>query len=132
MRVLIVEDEQSVQMTMARLVKSGGYEVMLAGDALAAVRSAVKERPDLILLDLGLPAGGGKVVIERLHNLAATSLTPIIVVTGQYVDRGATQDLADLGCQTVLTKPVPPEELLAAIGQALGENRVLDGRFGTS
>ena len=42
------------------------------------------------------------------------------------------QDLADLGCQTVLTKPVPPEELLAAIGQALGENRVLDGRFGTS
>ena len=132
MRVLIVEDEQSVQMSTARLVKSGGYEVMLAGDALAAVTSAVKERPDLVLLDLGLPAGGGKVVIERLRNLAATSLTPIIVVTGQYVDRAAMADLADLGCEIVLTKPVPPDELLAAIGQALGENRVLDGRFGTA
>lgn len=129
-QILIVEDEPAVRMTMARLLKMAGYEVTMAGDALAATTAAARDKPDLVLLDLGLPAGGGAVVIERLRNLVATSLTPVIVVTGQFVDSARMHALAELGCDTVLMKPVVPEELLAAVDKALGIDRVSDGRSG--
>jgi CheY-like chemotaxis protein len=126
-KILIVEDEQPLRMSLARVLKSGGYDIAVAGDAVGAVSTAVRERPDLILLDLGLPAGSGTVVLARLRNLPGTSLTPVIVVTGGQVDYDGTETLRELGCETVLRKPVAPDQLLDAVGDALGEEPLQPG-----
>lgn len=129
-KILIVDDEQPLRMALARVLQSSGYEICVAGDAIAAVSTAVQERPDLIVLDLGLPAGNGTLVLERLRNLPATSVTPVIVLTGGFIDSDRTQTLRDLGCETVLTKPIAPQQLLAAVTEAFGGPAARDELLG--
>lgn len=120
-KILIVEDEQLQQQAIARVLQSDGYETCVASDAVAAISTAVHERPDLVLLDLGLPAGDGALVLKRLRNLPATSVTPVIVITGELVDDDRRLVLSGLGCNIVLTKPVAPEQLIRAVTDTLGE-----------
>ena len=122
-KILIVEDEQLQQRAMARILQADGYETCVAGDAIAAISTAVQEHPDLVLLDLGLPAGDGALVLKRLRNLPSTSVTPVIVVTGELVDDERRYVLSALGCNIVLTKPVAPEQLIRAVTDTLGERR---------
>lgn len=119
-KVLIVEDDRAIQMAFARILGAGGYDVALAGDAVAALSTAVQERPDAVVLDLGLPAGAGTVVLERMRNLSATSVTPVVVVTGRAPGLDQELKLKELNCETVLVKPVTSEQLLDAVGRVLG------------
>ena len=125
-KILIVDDERLIRMALARILSAAGYEVCIACDAVGAVSTAVNERPDLILLDLGLPAGNGMVVIERLRNLPATSITPVIVVTGGFVDAMQEKTLREFGCETILTKPVVAQQLLDAVSRELGHDVASD------
>ena len=77
-----------------------------------------RERPDLILLDLGLPAGDGFLVLERLRKIEALAAIPVLIVTGRS-DAETRKRVAALGVAPVLTKPVDTEALLAAIRAAL-------------
>jgi two-component system KDP operon response regulator KdpE len=118
-KILIIEDEPLLLTATARALQSGGYATCTAVDAIAAISTAVHERPDLVVLDFGLPAGNGIVVLERLRNLPATSLTPVIVVTGGLVDAAQRLALSALGSDVFLTKPVTSGQLLAAVGTAI-------------
>ena len=71
-KILIVEDEVVQLTALARRLKSAGFEIVAARDGLTAISTARKEQPDLILLDLGLPAGDGFVVLQRLGMLINT------------------------------------------------------------
>jgi CheY-like chemotaxis protein len=122
-KILIVEDDQQQQVAYARTLGQAGYEIALAADAVSAVSSAVAQRPDLIMLDLGLPAGDGGLVLERLRNLPVTSITPAIAVTGGVMNFDREQRLRDLGCTTILVKPVSSEQLLASVANVLGAAR---------
>jgi CheY-like chemotaxis protein len=122
-KILIVEDDHQQQVAYARTLGQAGYEVALAADAISAVSSAVAQRPDLIMLDLGLPAGDGGLVLERLRNLPVTSITPAIAVTGGAMNFDREQRLRDLGCTTILVKPVSSEQLLASVANVLGAAR---------
>ena len=119
-KVLIVDDDRAIQLAYARILGGVGYEVALAGDAVAALSTAVQERPDAIVLDLGLPAGNGTLVLERMRNLAITSLTPVVVVTGRAPALDQELKLRELHCETVLVKPVTSQDLLEAVGRVLG------------
>ena len=77
-----------------------------------------RERPDLILLDLGLPAGGGFLVLERLRKIEALAAIPVLIVTGRS-DAETRKRVAALGVAPVLTKPVDTEALLTAIRAGL-------------
>jgi len=80
-KILIVEDE-SVQLTMvAKRLKNAGYSVVGARDGMGAISTARKEQPDLVLLDLEIPAGDGFVVMKRLQTLLPTATIPIVVVS---------------------------------------------------
>ena len=129
-KILIVDDEQLIRLALARVLSSNGYEVCIACDAIGAVSTAVKERPDLILLDLGLPAGNGMLVLQRLRNLPSTTITPVIVITGGFVDATQEAALREAGCETVLTKPVSAEQLLAAVMTELGDDTAPDSARG--
>lgn len=74
-KILIVDDDQDIRPLLGHRLKSEGYEPVFAGDAITAVNTARKEAPDLILLDLGLPAGDGRIVIERLKAMPALEVS---------------------------------------------------------
>ena len=114
-RILLVDDEVSIQRAVAPLLRSRGYDVDVAGTGAAALKMATEHPPDLIVLDLGLPDLEGTEVTRRIRN---DSKAPIIILSA----RGAEQDKVaalDLGADDYVTKPFSPEELLARIRVAL-------------
>lgn len=125
-KVLIIDDDQQLLMLLARMLGSRGFEIVTASDAIAAVSTAVAERPGLILLDMGLPAGNGVIVLQRLRALPTTAYTPVVLLTGGLVDFDREQSLAELGCDVILTKPVTTDQLMTAINTVLSTGNQLD------
>jgi DNA-binding response OmpR family regulator len=118
-KILIVEDE-NLQLTMvAKQLKSAGFEIAGARDGTSAISSARKEQPDLILLDLGLPAGDGFTVLQRLQLIIQTSMIPVIVLSSRP-PAGNKEAALRAGAVAYLQKPAKPEDLLKAIHEALG------------
>jgi DNA-binding response OmpR family regulator len=119
-KILIVEDDADVRMGLHMRLKANHYDTFFAGDALSAMAEVRKHEPDLILLDLGLPAGDGFVVMDRLKAFPALAIIPIIVVSGRSGVANRERVLK-AGAKAFLEKPVDNAELLAVIRQALGE-----------
>jgi DNA-binding response OmpR family regulator len=119
--ILIVDDDPDVQMSLQVRLKASHYDVVLAGDGVASIAEARKCMPDLILLDLGLPAGDGFSVLERLKANASLSSIPVIVLSAR--DRTANRDRAlKAGARIFLQKPVDNAQLLSLIRQILDPN----------
>jgi DNA-binding response OmpR family regulator len=105
-------------MALAIKLKANGYEVVSASDGACAISIARNEKPDVILLDLGLPAGDGFVVLERLKKLQFSFFIPVIVVSAR--DPNANRGRAlEAGAAAYLQKPVNTDELLRALQLAL-------------
>jgi DNA-binding response OmpR family regulator len=118
-KILIVDDDQDIRRLLGIRLKAGGHEPIFAGDAISAVNQARKERPDLIVLDLMLPAGDGYLVMERLKSMPALEGVPVIVVSA-LDPQSEEERLLQSGADAFLRKPFDYEELLTAIGRALG------------
>jgi two-component system KDP operon response regulator KdpE len=114
-RILLVDDEVSIQRAVAPLLRARGYDVDVVGTGGEALRLAQAQPPDLIVLDLGLPDIEGTEVCRRLRG---ESGVPIVVLSARG---GETDKVAalDLGADDYVTKPFGPEELLARIRVAL-------------
>jgi two-component system KDP operon response regulator KdpE len=125
-RILLVDDETSIQRAVAPLLRSRGYEVEIAGTGAEALRVVSDRAPDLIVLDLGLPDIEGTEVCRRIRE---TVKTPIIVLSARGAEADKVHAL-DLGADDYVTKPFGPEELLARIRVAL--RRVLSDEAGES
>jgi DNA-binding response OmpR family regulator len=122
--ILIIDDDQHLVLGLTPRLKAHGYRVISATDAISAITVARKEAPDLIILDLGLPAGDGFVVLERLKSLADLAATPVIVLSAR--DPAENQKRAlDAGAVAFFQKPPDNHEFLTAIRQALGETIAL-------
>src|ERR1700684_4554113 len=91
-----------------------------AADGMASISEARKHMPDLIILDLGLPAGDGFSVMERLKANDSLSLIPVIVVSARDVTANMDRALK-AGAKAFLQKPVDNAQLLSVIRQVLGE-----------
>jgi DNA-binding response OmpR family regulator len=115
-KVLVVDDEQDVAKALKIRLKANGYNVVLAFDSVQAFTMANKEKPDLILLDIMIPGGGGFVVAERLKQSTATHHIPIIFLTGIP---GGEERAYKLGASGYVMKPYHPEKLLETINNAL-------------
>ena len=118
-KILIVEDENVQLTTLARGLKSAGFEVVAARDGLTAISTARKEQPDLIVLDLGIPAGDGFVVMQRLQMLINTGTIPIIVLSSR-TPIGNRDAALKAGAIAYIHKPLDMPLLLKAINDALG------------
>jgi DNA-binding response OmpR family regulator len=116
-KVLIVEDDRKIAMALALRLQAAGQDVLLAYDALAGVITARKHRPDLVLLDICLPAGDGFLVAETIQSLLPT-VTSIIFLTASR-QPGLREKATSLGAAGFLEKPFEVEELIAAIQNAL-------------
>ena len=126
-KILIIEDDPHVRLGYHVRLKANDYDTFFAADAIASMMEARKHQPDLIILDLGLPAGDGFLVMERLKTITHLAVIPIIVVSGS--DPSANRQRAlRAGAKAFLQKPVDNDELLAVIRQCLGETNARDFR----
>jgi len=119
-RILIVDDERDIVKVLVIRLQSSGYEVISAFDGAQGVFMAHKEKPDLIILDIRMPAGDGFSVAERLKRSSHTWTIPIIFLTGSP-ETEAEGRAMELGARFFIKKPYDPEELLDAVKRALEE-----------
>ena len=114
-RILLVDDEVSIQRAVEPLLRARGYDVDVVGTGREALKVVQTHAPDLIVLDLGLPDIEGTEVTRRIRGESAV---PIVVLSarGSEADKVAA---LDLGADDYVTKPFGPEELLARIRVAL-------------
>ena len=107
--LLIVEDDERIRTALIRGLRERGHVVASVGTALAGLRQAVEDRPDLVVLDLGLPDLDGT---ELLRMLRAVSRVPVIVATARDEDAGVVAAL-DAGADDYVSKPFRMEQLEA-------------------
>lgn len=118
--ILIVEDHQDSRELLADALEFAGYAVLQAGDGEEGERIALKQTPDLILLDISLPNKSGWEVVETLRNNDATRQTPIIALTAHARVQDENKAL-EAGCNQYLPKPVKPKQVIQAIHTLLDD-----------
>lgn len=114
-KVLIVDDEPQIRRFLKASLTAHGYQVVEAEDANSAIRAATVEKPDLTILDLGLPDMDGMDVIERVREW---STMPIIVLSVRS-DESDKVGALDRGANDYITKPFGMAELMARMRAAL-------------
>src|SRR6185436_13867888 len=112
--ILIIEDDPHTTLALAVRLKSQGYSTWTASDGIKGMQLAMRARPDLIILDIGLPGGSGLELAETLRRKPQTARIPIIFLTGSK-DPNLRQKVMDSGAAGLLQKPYEPEELLLMI-----------------
>ena len=124
MKVLIIDDDADIR-TIARLSLSrvGGMDVIEAASGVEGVRKAQEEKPDVILLDMMMPAMDGLQTLSALRSQPATAMTPVIFLTAKAVGEGV-ERMTNLGAAGVLIKPFNPRTLSADVRNLV--NRPLD------
>ncbi|GAA3871850.1 response regulator transcription factor [Saccharothrix violaceirubra] len=109
--VLVVEDEPDIAMVLRVLLTRAGHEVLLAGDGKSGLRLVHETRPELVLLDIGLPAMDGWTVLERIRDV---SDVPVMLLTAHGQETDKVRGLRG-GADDYMTKPFSNGELLARI-----------------
>jgi CheY-like chemotaxis protein len=121
--VLLVDDDNTILLGTGVRLKSMGYTVYTAKDAVSAVSAVRKNEPDVVVLDISLPAGDGFLVAERLQNMVGSAATPVIFITAS--DNPVLRERAKkVGAVGFLKKPFDATSLADAIESALspGDN----------
>jgi putative two-component system response regulator len=121
--VLVAEDDASNRALLSRLLERAGYRSISVADGRDAIKAAVDEAPNLVLLDVGLPGLNGLDVCRRLRADPRTVALPIILVTGQTASRDVVAGL-DAGADDFVRKPYDEAELMARIRSVMRLARV--------
>jgi DNA-binding response OmpR family regulator len=120
-KILIVDDDPDLRRGLNLRLRANQFETVYATDGFTAMAMAQKERPDLIILDIGLPAGDGFVVLDRLQQAATLSTIPVIVLTARDPQSNR-ERILKAGATAFFQKPADNAELLDAIHAALGSS----------
>ena len=113
--ILVVEDDMQIARNLRDYLEVAGYEVTMVGDGGAALASARGDRPDLVVLDLGLPSVDG---LDVARELRRTSTIPIVMLTARGEESDRIVGL-ELGADDYLVKPFSPKELVARVRAVL-------------
>jgi len=114
-KILVADDEAQLALAIKIRLQSKGYEVLTASDGRAALDLAVKEQPDLILLDVMMPTMDGYSCLRELNTKLGRGKVPIIILTA----RDRMKDLFELeGIEDYVVKPFDHEDLMVRIERA--------------
>ncbi len=109
-RILIVEDNPENMRLLEMVLRAKNYTLLKATDGEEALNIAMRERPDLIIMDIQLPKMNGLEVTRKLRETPAFSHTPIIAITA-YAMKGDKERVIEAGCDAYLSKPINTREL---------------------
>jgi len=119
-KILVVDDDQKFVFSVAKYLIGHGYHLLTAYDAVYGMKHACNEEIALIILDLGLPGGGGFAMLENLRKLPKTICIPIIISTAN-ISGGVEEKVREMGANDFIVKPYDLEKLLAMIKTILPE-----------
>ena len=117
-KILIVEDDSSLAKVLQERLTKSGFDVFLAVDAYQGLTMAKSELPDLMILDLMLPGGGGETTFQNLKRSSKTSRIPVLVLTASR-DPEIRQKMIDAGVAGYMEKPYEATELIGTINTIL-------------
>jgi DNA-binding response OmpR family regulator len=117
-KILLVDDDQDLLKGISVALRSAGYEVVVAEDSITAVSTAVREKPDLAVIDIGLPGGDGFLLMSRLRNLSDLASTPIIVVSARPAIPNR-DEATKAGALAFFQKPVDRKKFMSVVRLAL-------------
>jgi DNA-binding response OmpR family regulator len=112
--ILIADDNEDLRGMLRQLLESHGYRVLEAADGSEAAEAAVRERPDLVIMDLGMPGMDGLSAVAEIRRHVPASETEVLIVSAYDRLEFRTEAVA-AGCGGFMTKPVNPTELLNAV-----------------
>jgi DNA-binding response OmpR family regulator len=122
-KILVIDDDPDLVRALRLRLRANNYEVTTASDGYTAIASAQKERPALIILDLGLPVGDGFVVLDRLQNIDALASVPVIVLSARDPQSNEERALK-AGAAAFFQKPADNDELMNVIRVSLGPGQM--------
>ncbi len=118
-KILIVDDEQNIVISLEFLLKREGFEVAVAGDGVTALRKFAELRPDLVLLDLMMPKKSGFEVCQEIRANPEWRPTKVIMLTAKGRETEMAKGMA-LGADAYMTKPFSTKDLVVQVKQMLG------------
>ncbi len=113
-KILIIDDEWTIQLALQARLSAHGFSVQLASDGPSGLLAAQQYRPDVILLDLRMPDMDGFEVLRRLRSAPETSSIPVIILTANIQD-SVKQQARSAGAARFLTKPFESKDIINAI-----------------
>jgi two-component system alkaline phosphatase synthesis response regulator PhoP len=120
-KILIVEDDMKIATALEIRLEAAGYDVIRAPDGFRGLQLAVREHPDLIIMDIWMPVGIGFSVAQRMQDLGLVHI-PIIFITASKLE-GLRETVEQLGAAAFFEKPYDPIELMAAISRTLEDKK---------
>jgi DNA-binding response OmpR family regulator len=117
-KIMVVDDDPDLRQALSLRLRANNFETVNVCDGYSAIAMAQKEKPHLIILDLGLPAGDGFAVLKNLQQYPALSVIPVIVLTARDPEGNEKRTL-DSGAVAFFQKPADNEELLGVIRASL-------------
>ena len=117
-KIMVVDDDPDLRQALSLRLRANNYDTVNVCDGYSAIAMAQKEKPHLIILDLGLPAGDGFVVLERLQKDDRLSTIPVIVLTARD-PRSSERRALQAGATAFFQKPADNAELLEVIRATL-------------
>lgn len=126
-KILVIEDEENINNLLKALLETNGYQVISAKNCQSGKTLFASHRPDLVILDLGLPDFDGMTFLQEVRK---DSLTPIIVLSAR-TEESDKVDALDLGANDYITKPFSSAELVARVRSTIRNARhsAKEGRF---
>src|SRR5438477_3077678 len=123
MKILVIEDETSIVQVIRLYLEQAGYTILTASDGIAGLELHAREQPDLVILDLMLPALDGLEVCRRIR---AWANTPILMLTARQGEDDRVAGL-ELGADDYLVKPFSPRELVSRVKAILRRSSGANG-----
>ncbi len=118
-KILVVDDEQQIVKLLTMRLQINNYEVISAYDGYECVQTAKEENPDLILLDIKMPKGGGINAFETLKRNLSTEDIPVIFITA-YPSQEVKNQVTKMGASGFISKPFDGEEILMNVRSVIG------------
>lgn len=118
-KILIVDDDPNIVTLLTRLLRNGGYEIFAAYDSYQGLQMAQEVRPDLICLDVMMPAGGGINTFNKLKSSVYTSTIPIIFITANPEE--VKKQVKEFSIDGLFEKPFDHDDIMNKVKELIGE-----------
>jgi DNA-binding response OmpR family regulator len=119
-KILVADDEPNIVISLEYLMKREGYTVLVARDGQEALDAIIRDRPDLVLLDVMMPKKSGLEVCQAVRANEELQATKILMLTAKGRDTDLAKGLA-LGADAYMTKPFSTRELVQKVAEILGK-----------
>lgn len=121
--ILVADDDQRIALSICVRLRKAGHTVIDANDGVTAFKKIVEHKPDLVILDIGMPAGNGLTIAERIRENVDTALTPVLFITASRKAEFR-QSAERWNPVAYFEKPFDADELMSCVERALQEHCV--------